>query len=494
MSHLALRAPLLAAALLVSPTAFAQAAPAADPDDDMEVPAGTAPAAPTPSATVAAPAPPAATAASPQPARAPTPAAKPASAPAAKPATDPVAAPPAETVAPTNAEEAKAAAGLEISGYLHAQYQHSAASEDQLNASGAPLNETEFVLRRARVRFVRAWDFASGDLELDANTVRGVNVGIRRAEASLFYRGGNAQNRPPLLGLTVGIIDLPFGFELPESSHDRIFMERTLGSTALFPSEVDAGARVYGSYSALRYVVAITNGEPVDRNGLPHDPNSAKDITGRFGAEGEVARGFTLGGGTSFVGGTGFHRGQPGRKSVIRWRDDNEDNVLQPTEIIATPGTAATPSKNFDRWVLGLDLEASLTTSLGRSIAYGEAFVASNHDRAYAPADPAVSNIDVREAGGYVALAQELTKYGLVAVRASIYDPNSDVIEVRAQKTVPKTQTVKTFSALGALSLPGRARLSFQYDFIKDYLARDLQGVPTDADNNRWTLRLGVDL
>ena len=81
-----------------------------------------------------------------------------------------------------------------------------------------------------------------------------------------------------------------------------------------------------------------------------------------------------------------------------------------------------------------------------------------------------------------------------MALRASIYDPNSDVIETRAAQTVPKLQTVKTFSALGALVLPARARLSFQYDLIKDYLGRDSLGVPTDAHNNRWTLRLGVDL
>lgn len=384
--------------------------------------------------------------------------------------------------------------GLKISGYLHAQYQYSAASEDQLNPSGAPINENEFVLRRARLRADRVWDYAAASFELDANTVRGITVGVRRAEGSIFYRGGNTATLPPLLGLTAGITDLPFGFELGESARDRIFMERTLGSTALFPTEMDAGAKVFGAYSALRYAVAVSNGEPVDRNGLPHDPNSAKDVTGRFGAEGEVVRGWQLAGGSSFVVGNGFHRGQAARKSVLRWRDDNEDGVLQANEIIATPGTAATPSKNFDRWVLGLDLETSLKTPLGRTILYGEAFVASSYDRGYAPADPAVSGVDVREAGGYVALAQDLTQYGQVAVRASIYDPNSDVIETRADETVPKTQTVKTFSVLGALQLPGRARLSFQYDFIKDYQARDSLGVPSDADNNRWTLRLGVDL
>ncbi|MES1188316.1 MAG: hypothetical protein ABUL60_31155 [Myxococcales bacterium] len=480
----------LAAVLLVSPPALAQPAPAAAPDDDMEVPATAAPAAPTPSATVPAPAPPAALAASPE--------ANTAA------ATAPTAAP---TAAPAGAAtrlqagegdvpkaEPSSLGGLRISGYLHAQYQHSAASEDQLNPSGAPLNENEFVLRRARLRFDRTWDYAAANLELDANTVRGMTVGIRRAEAAIFYRGPNAPHLPPLLGLAAGITDLPFGFELPESTRDRIFMERTLGSTALFPSEADAGAKLFGAYSVLRYAVAISNGEPLDRNGLPHDPNSAKDVTGRFGAEGEPARGFTLAGGTSFITGTGFHRGQAARKSVIRWRDDNEDGVLQANEIIATPGTAATPSKNFDRWVLGLDLETSLTTRLGRTMLYGEAFVASSYDRGYVPADPAASGVAVREAGGYVAFAQELTKYALVGLRASIYDPNSDVFEVHADKTVPKTQTVRTFSALGAAVLPGRARLSFQYDWIKDYLARDSLGVPSDARNNRWTLRLGVDL
>jgi hypothetical protein len=383
---------------------------------------------------------------------------------------------------------------LQLSGYLHAQYQRSAASEDQLNASAQPLNENEFVLRRARLRVDRTWDFAAATLELDANTVRGVTVGIRRAEASLFYRGSNDATLPPLLGLAAGITDLPFGFELTESARDRIFMERTLASSALFPTEMDAGARLFGGYAFLRYAVAVSNGEPVNRNGLPHDPNSAKDVTGRIGAEGNVGKALKLAGGSSFATGSGFHRGQPARKSVIRWRDDNEDGTLQPSEIIATPGAGASPSKNFDRWVLGLDLETSLVTPIGRTTLYGEAFVASNYDRGYAPADPTVVGNDVREAGGYVALAQELTRYGLVAFRASIYDPNSDIIEVRGNKTLPKTQTVKTYSALAGFVLPGRARLSFQYDFVQDYLGRDVSGVPQDADNDRWTLRLGVDL
>lgn len=482
------------ALLFVLPqSVFAQAAPPApDSDEDLEVPAAVAPAGPTPNATVPAPAPSVTPAASPQA------------------TTPPAVAPPVESSVAAEAKpesagapspepiEADASAagwgGLKVSGYLHAQYQHSAASEDQVNASGQPLNENEFVLRRARLRFDRSWDFAAATLELDANTVRGMTVGVRRAEASLFYRGGNDAKLPPLVGLAAGVIDLPFGYELSESTRDRIFMERSLASSALFPTEMDAGARVFGGYSFLRYAVAVSNGQPVDRNGLPHDPNAAKDVTGRIGAEGQLSDAFKLSGGSSFATGKGFHAGQPARKSVIRWRDDNEDGALQPSEIIATPGSGATPSSNFDRWVLGVDLGASLQTPIGKTTLWGEAYVATNYDRGYSPADPVTLGSDVREAGGYVAIAQELWRYGLVGFRASLYDPNSDVIEVHASKTVPKTQTVKTYSALAGFVLPGRARLSFQYDIVRDYLGRNAAGVPVDAKNDRWTLRLGVDL
>ena len=34
----------------------------------------------------------------------------------------------------------------------------------------------------------------------------------------------------------------------------------------------------------------------------------------------------------------------------------------------------------------------------------------------------------------------------------------------------------------------------FQYDLIKDFLARDTRGVPTDFKNNQWTMRLQVNL
>jgi hypothetical protein len=486
-------------------SAYAQNPPASA-DEDLEVPASPTPVT-TPTGTVPAPATNGSSAAPAQ-AQPPTTAAaaKP-SVPATVTATDQLATPrradqkdqraPAED-GPVNLERRAYTrpipSGLQIGGYVQAQYQHNAISEDQLEQGGSPINQNEFLVRRARLRVDRGWDFASATLELDANTVRGPRVGVRRAEASIFYRGSNPKQLPPLLALSVGVLDIPFGFELAESARVRWFAERSVGSGALFPTEMDAGAKLHGGASFLRYALSVTNGEPVDERGFPRDPNDNKEVTGRFGAEGGIGDAIELSGGTSFAVGKGFHAGQDATKSTIAWNDVNQDGIAQPSELVGFPGSAATPSKNFKRWAIGIDLQAGWRTPLGQTRLAAEAFVASNYDRGYSPSDPVATTLDARQAGGYVALTQELTRWGVAGFRAAIYDPNSDIIEARAGKTLPKTQTVKTFSPLVGLVLQNRARLLFQYDFVRDYLARDAHGVPTDADNDQWTFRLQVEL
>ena len=499
---------LIAAASFRAASAYAQTppppAPASD-DEDLEVPASQTPAA-TPSPTVPAPTTSVSSAASSEPAAAP--AANAPRADAAQPtaraaAVEGTAAQPASEPAVGSGEPQPPAAkpaepswfdGFRLSGYIQGQYQHSRISEDQLQQGGAPLNQNEFMVRRARLRVDRAWDFASAALELDANTVRGPHVGIRRAEAALFYQGKNTAELPPLVQLSVGVMDIPFGYELNESSSSRWFMERSHGSLSMFPTEPDIGAKLSGGVSFVRYSVAVMNGEPVDDNGFPRDPNNAKDVLARFTAEGPLNDKLTLSGGTSFVYGKGFHPGQDAGKSRLSWLDANEDGATQPGEVVGVPGSAATPSENFERWAIGLEASAWLETKLGLSHLYGEAFVASNYDRGVLPSDPVSSRTDARQAGAYVALTQEIKQYGVVGFRAAFYDPNSDLIEVRGGKALPKTQTITTLSPLVGLVLPKRARLLFQYDFIRDYLARDAVGVPANADNNQWTLRLQVDL
>jgi hypothetical protein len=386
--------------------------------------------------------------------------------------------------------------GVRIGGYIQAQYESNQLSENQLDQSGSPLNQDRFSVRRARLRLDRGWEYANATLELDASTTRGVNVGIRRAEGALLYRGKNSDDLPPLVMVTLGVTDIPFGFELLESSEVRPFMERSLGSLALFPTEMDIGVKVSGAVSFLRYAFALTNGEPVNNlpGSFPSDPNSNKDFSGRVGVETQPTKALVISGGTSFYQGTGFHPGTPATKASFTWLDINEDRMIEENELQAVPATAATPSSNFNRWAYALDAELALLTRFGATRLVAEGFLASNLDRGYLPADPGLSGINLREAGGYAELIQDVTRFGEVGFRFSYYDPNADIFQSLRGRQVPTSLAVRTLSPMVALRLQDHARLSFQYDFVHDYLAKDSQGVPTDAKNNQLTLRLQVQL
>lgn len=384
--------------------------------------------------------------------------------------------------------------GLYVGGFLQGQFESNQLSTDQLQG-GAPQNQDRFSLRRGRLRFDRGWQYANATLELEANTSRGVNIGIRRAEASVLYRGDNADEQLPLVMFTMGVTDIPFGFELLEGARVRPFMERSLGSSALFPTEMDVGAKVSGAISFLRYAFALTNGEPVDNlNRYPRDPNAAKDFSGRVGVETQPLKTLAISGGTSFYQGKGFHAGSDATKSTFTWLDTNEDRVIQQNELQAVPGTAATPSLSFKRWAYALDLQLKLDTKFGSTRFLAEAFLASNMDRGYLIADPALGQNDIREAGGYLALLQDVTPWGQVGFRASYYDPNADFFDSLRGRQVPTSLAVTTLSPMVALRLQDTARLSVQYDIVRDKLAKDALGVPTDAKNNQITLRLQVGL
>ncbi len=395
-------------------------------------------------------------------------------------------------------------AGVALDGYVQAQYEAHQDSQDEV-VNGTYLNQDRFLVRRGRLRFDAQWQYAELTLELDANTVKSPTVTIRRAEATLVFRNAPfdgtvvrhspREGAPPLAALTMGVTDIPFGFELLDSPRERVFMERTQGSLALFPSEPDVGVRLWGGAGFFRYQLALFNGEPLsDTNSkLPGgDPTAAKDFVGRVGVDVEPIRGGRLMAGVSALRGSGFHAGSDATKNGLTWTDTNENGTIDLGEVQPVAGSAAGPSFPFDRWAVGGDLELWIPTPIGRAMLYGEATIASNLDRGFYPADPIVTGVDVRELAYYGAFVQEITKYGLAGFRVDVYDPNSDLFDNRKGKLIPTDARVTTFSPVAGLVLPGHARLLFQYDFVRDHLGRDARGVPADLPNDRWTLRLQV--
>ena len=386
--------------------------------------------------------------------------------------------------------------GLLVSGYVQSQYQQSQASENQVDANGNDLNQNRFLVRRARLRFERGWDWAFATIELDGNNENGLAFGLRRAQASVLWRDPDPA-APPRLALSVGLTDIPFGYELYEPNRTRLFLERTTASRAFFPGDADFGAQVVGAVGFFRYAVAAMNGTPVpdsDPTAAGFDPTSQKDLLARFGAETTPSRDVGVSGGVSFDRGTGFHAGSLATQDSLQWRDTNNNGTVDAGETTGVLGQAATPSKTFSRWLLGFDAQVRLDTPIGRGLLYGEAYAGSNNDRGLFPPDPTTTGINLREIGWYVAYVQEISRYGLLGFRLDAYDPNADSTRTIAGTFLPLDQTITTFSPLVGVVLPNRGRLVFEYDRIVDHEGLDARGVPTDLRNDQWALRLQVEM
>ncbi len=382
-------------------------------------------------------------------------------------------------------------AGVTLSGYVQAQYGQSQYSQNQLQQGGSPLNQDRFAIRRGRLRIKGRWKYFRTDFEFDGSTTRGPTASVRRASVSGVLPS-NVDGALPWLVLTFGLTEIPFGREVQQGQDQILFLERTSGSLAMFAGPVDTGARLDGAYGPLRATFAIMNGTPLDdrANGPSGiDPLKSPDYIGRVSAESPTADAFRVEGGASFLIGRGFHAGSDATKSVLQWDDSNGDGTINAGELVAVAGRSAVPSQSFKHWAVGLDLAFELKTKLGLSRLYGEVTLASNLDRALYVGDPVALGYDVRELNWYVAAIQDITQWGFTGIRVERYDPNSDFTDNRRGKSIPTDASLLTVSPIAGARWPGYGRVTFEYDVIRDKLARDVRGVPQDLKNNQWTLR-----
>jgi hypothetical protein len=391
------------------------------------------------------------------------------------------------------AEKAEAARKLapKISGYVQSDWNIlNQASSDQLNYStGNPDNDQRFLIRRARLKLALEREYTAGVLELDGNTTNGTQARLVDAEASVKLPGEHPDD-VPLIMATIGMFKIPFGYEVLQSDRDRLFMERSTAERALFPGEYDIGARLQGGWRFVRYAIAVQNGDPLGDKTFPgRDPNNAKDVTGRLGIDTPVTDFVRVSGGFSGLSGTGFHPGTPATKASVQWVDRNENGVLDPSELIVTPGKSATPSKNFGRFGYGADLELAVDVpKVGQTAVYGEIYFAKNLDRAILPADPVAVGRDYREFGGYGAVTQEIGAYGSVGVRYDYYRSDLDSTDQSRGLFVPSSNALQTVAFVaGARAVGGR--LTLEYDVNRNHNGLDANGLPTNLASNTLILR-----
>jgi hypothetical protein len=399
-------------------------------------------------------------------------------------------APPAETAVatPAVAEPKEIAWNLGLGGFLQADaVVMDQSSQDQLSpATGDPLDTDRFLIRRAHL-FVEAQRRAlSAAIEIDANTVKGMAVGLARAELALgrVRPGWDAE-------VALGLLRIPFGLEVQEWDPDRFFLERSNVSRALFPGTFDLGARGKGSWRFLRAQFAVMNGNPLGDASFPaRDPNAAKDFVGRLGVDATVAGKVHASAGVSSLKGTGFHPGTPATKDVLVWNDQNEDGIVELPEIQVIPGRPATPSQNFSRFAVGADSRiGAAIPRLGKLMLFGEVVWAANLDRGLVPADPVASGRDLREFGWVVGASQEFTSRAALGVRYDFYNPDVDGFRQTPTALAPRDMSFRTWTFTLSWGGVARDRLLLEYQHNRNALAIAADGSPTTLAADTLTLR-----
>lgn len=386
---------------------------------------------------------------------------------------------------------------LHFGGFVQVDFLRRQISVDELSdGTRQPLNETEFLLRNARLGVDADWRYVglTGYAELFSNG-QGVRPATFDVHAQLPRRGGGR----PWVRLRVGLLRVPFGFEnADQNDAQRFFGERTLVSHGYLPGLFDVGAALSGQVWALHWRVGVYNGQPVGAPGFGYrDPNAAKDYAGRLHLRGDLFPWLDAAVGFSFLRGTGFSAGTPATKDTFDWVDLNEDGRVTVAEIIPVAGTAGRPSENFRRWGLAGDIQLrSELPRVGQLMLYGELMTGQNLDRAIAIADPVLLRRDQRGLGWYVGLTQQLTRHATVGLRYDEYHPDLDALEPFDGTTVITRRRFRTLSAGAAAHLVAtdsvRARLLFEYEYQRNSLGRDLQGRPANLDNDTFRVRAEV--
>lgn len=380
---------------------------------------------------------------------------------------------------------------VRVSGFIQIDWViHNEESQDEINGSnGQLLNQDRFTLRRGHVRLdAEQWIFSSV-LEIDANTTSGAQV--RPIEASVSARWPlKPDERLPTLTASLGLMRIPWGFEVQELDYVRPFLERATMNTALFPGEYDLGMRFKAKYRFLDAAVAVMNGNPIGSKEFPDlDPIQTKDLVGRLGVDFEVAPGIRLAWGVSADTGTGFHPGTPATKPQLIWQDQNGDGLVEPNEITAVGGSPATPSQQFHRFGLGGDAHLSVRIApLGDLTFRTEVVSAVNLDRGLEVADPIAAGHDLREQGWSGGATQEITRWAMIGARYDVYNPDGDATQQRAFNLVPIDRAYSTLALMGMFRY-GQQRLLLEYDINHNPLGIGPNGAPTSLAANALTLR-----
>ncbi len=297
---------------------------------------------------------------------------------------------------------------LAISGYIQAQYEALDTSRDEVDDSGGPLNLDRFSIRRGRLKLeYDGIPHTRFMLQIDATST---GVGLRDAEAGVFLEVDDWT-----MSLTAGLFKVPFGYEVMQSSSNRVFPERTRFAREFFAGERDLGVRLRVEHERFVGTLAVVNGNPIGGRAFPgRDPNSAKDLVVRFALDlGPLTVGASTYAGSQLV------AGHPEVAASTTWLDSNGNQSVDAGELVQTEPEPMLPSENVTICRAGADAQLALPIDgFGDFEAYGEIAVAHQNGAHGGP--------DTDTLGWHVAIVQHYAHLAGLAFRLQWFDPRLD--------------------------------------------------------------------
>jgi phosphate-selective porin len=296
---------------------------------------------------------------------------------------------------------------FKFSGYVQARYEITEDSADSVrveaNGTITPANKERFYIRRARLKLTyEASPIAQGVIYFDG----GADRIARLLEAYVVLM--DPWTVEHVHSLTMGQMNVPFGYELERSSSARELPERSRAENTLFPGERDRGLKIVSMWTPqVETVLGVYNGGGVNHPFFSAtDPSRAKDLVGRV----RVMQGMIDGAVSASVG----------------------------TENVPLAG----PDKELDKTRYGADAQLYFAVpGLGGASLMAEGYIGQNLNSdslaalttrvSGAPIQPvAGANLDHLSTdfvGGYLMFVQNFGDRAQVAVRWDMYDPNTDL-------------------------------------------------------------------
>lgn len=307
---------------------------------------------------------------------------------------------------------------IKFSGYIQAQFQAANAEGAQTYEGGNFAEDVgnRFMVRRGRLKMQHADKISLSVLQIDV-TEKG--VGIKDAYVTLSDPWINS------FGLTVGLFNRPFGFEIPYSSSERESPERGRLSQIIFPGERDLGAMLsfkLPETSFLKFIkldAGLFNG-----SGTAQDFENNKDFIGRLRLN-EIIKNDAV----KFSIAGSYYNGVWRQNNVILYKIGTDVNNVE--TFIAFPGFGKS-KRGAPREYIGGDAQLEIKWIAGKTILRGEYIFGEQSGLANSTTSPSTQpsgNVYLRNFdGAYFYFIQNILNSGhQLVVKYDWYDPNTDV-------------------------------------------------------------------